>query len=82
MKMPGGKGLADRMAPNGVDTLAPEASVSVSLGGEVQRVAVRRPVCPILRPYICDPDPGAFGNRLRPAAQLAGLALAHQLLDV
>ena len=67
MKMPGGEGLAHRPVGNPVDALAPQASVSISLGKEkIEGPAVRRPVGPILNPYVRDRDPGALGNRPRP----------------
>jgi hypothetical protein len=42
MKVPGYKGAADGSMTNGVDALAPQASVSISLGGKVERPATTR----------------------------------------
>jgi hypothetical protein len=61
-----GEGVAHQAAGAGLDSLPPKAGISISWGAKVQRLAVRRPVGPVVTPSLRDRDPGAFGNRLRP----------------
>src|SRR4029077_16694231 len=70
------EGVTPRPMGNLVDSLAPQASMSVSPGGKIERPAVRRPVGPVLNPGIRDGDPGAFGNRSRPIQGRDGEARA------
>src|SRR5450432_2048122 len=60
------EGLAHRVMGGWVDPLPPQAVMSISPGGKVQRLAIRRPVGPILSVSLRNRDPSAFGNRFRP----------------
>src|ERR1044072_8232476 len=59
------EGLAHRPLGACFEPLAPQAVMPVSGGGEVQRLAVRRPLGPIFRIRLLDRNPDTFANRFR-----------------
>lgn len=58
--------ISHRPVRAGADPLGPETKMSISRGSEIERLAVRRPVGPILGRFFGDLDSGAFGYRFGP----------------